>query len=78
MEVSYCTLRFGAIILRDLRDCHYRVNCLAITRDVVHAEKATYACLACLAMKKSGGTMTLLQTCPKTATTTDSPFKFPW
>ena len=38
----------------------------------------SHACLAGLAMKQSGGTITLLHTLSQNATATDSPLKFPW
>ena len=64
---DYFTFGFGAIIRCDLqtlllprkspRDNHY-------VCDEVQAGNATLACLASLAMKKSGGTITLLHMCP--------------
>ena len=69
MEVSYCTFGFGAIIWRDLRTLLLPRNSprdnLYACMIKVHTGKATHAwwiCLAGLATKKSGGTITHLHT----------------
>ena len=69
METSCCTFRFGAIIRGDLHTlslpCDSPCDNLHTYVIEVHAGKATHAkqnCLAGLATKKSGGTITHLHT----------------
>ena len=63
IEANYCTYEFGAISQRDLRA--FSVPCDSprnthYERELVHAGNSTHNWLAGLAMKKSGGTITLL------------------